>query len=127
MGVLSAVSLDAVLAAVTGLWFIVAGVTKQQGVPSAGRRSIPTSAWVVVVRRIRGILEILGGLALITLAVLTFVKFNVPPIGLGLGLGLSALALWTAVESWVPPLRPVRIILAVIGFALAVFYAGFRG
>jgi hypothetical protein len=127
MGVLSAFSLDIVLAAVTAIWFIVDGVVKQRRAPSAGRRSLPTATWVVVVRRIRGILQVLGGLALIALAVLNYLKFNVPPIGLGLGLGLAVLALWTAVESWVPPLRPVRIILAVIGFALAVFYAGFRG
>jgi hypothetical protein len=127
MGVLSAFSLDIVLAAVTAIWFIVDGVVKQRRAPSAGRRSLPTATWVVVVRRIRGILQLLGGLALIALAVLNYLKFNVPPIGLGLGLGLAVLALWTAVESWVPPLRPVRIILAVIGFALAVFYAGFRG
>jgi hypothetical protein len=127
MGVLSAISLDIVLAAVTAIWFIVDGVVKQRRAPSAGRRSLPTATWVVVVRRIRGILQLLGGLALIALAVLSYLKFNVPPIGLGLGLGLAVLALWTAVESWVPPLRPVRIILAVIGFALAVFYAGFRG
>ena len=127
MGVLSTFSLDIVLAAVTAIWFIVDGVVKQRRAPSAGRRSLPTATWVVVVRRIRGILQLLSGLALIALAVLNFMKFNVPPIGLGLGLGLAVLALWTAVESWVPPLRPFRIILAVIGFALAVFYAGFRG
>jgi hypothetical protein len=127
LGALSSLGLDALLAVVTAVWFIVTGISKQRRTPSAGRRSVPIAPWVIIVRRIRGILELLGGLALITMTVLTYLKFAVPLIGLPLGIALSVLALWTAVESWIPPLRPARIIGSLIGFALAVFFTGFRG
>jgi hypothetical protein len=127
MSAFSAIGLDVVLGLVTGIWFIVSGSTKLPGAPSAGRRSMPTAAWVLVLRRIRGAFELLGGLGLVSLSVLSFLKFDLPPIGFGVGVGLSALALWTAVESWVSPRRPVRIILSVVGFVLVVFFTGFRG
>jgi hypothetical protein len=127
VGVLSSIRLDLALALVTALWFVVTGISKIGYSPAGGRRAVAVPTWVVVVRRTRGVLEFIGGLALIGLTVLNFLQYPVPAIGLPLGLALAAFALWTAVESWVPPLRPVRIILSLIGFALAVFFAGFRG
>jgi hypothetical protein len=127
VGVLSSIPLDLVLALVTAVWFAVAGIGKIRYSPGGGRRAVAVATWIVIVRRIRGALELLGGLTLISFTVASYLGISLPPMGLALGLALAGLALWTAVESWVPPLRPVRIILSVIGFALAVFYAGFRG
>jgi hypothetical protein len=125
--VFSAIGLDVVVAAVTATWFIVAGITKLRAPSSAGRRSMPVAGWVRVARLIRGSLELLIALVVLAIAVGSVVGLRFPAIGLWLGLVLSGSSLWTAVESFRPPLRPVRIILAVLGFALAVFFTGFRG
>lgn len=127
MGVLSSIGLDVVVAVVTAIWFIVVGARKIGYRPPSGRRVVPVSTAAIVIKRVRGVLEFLGGLAVLGLATLSILVANVPPIGMPIGIGLSCLALWTAVESWVPPLRPVRIIFAILGFVLAVFFTGFRG
>ncbi len=127
MSFLSSIGPETYLAIATGIWFMVGGVAKMGFRPPTGHRALPIAPWAIVVRRLRGGLEFLGALAVIGTTALNFLQFSIPPLGLPLGLGLSALALWTAVEVWVPPLRPVRIILAILGFALAVIFAGFRG
>lgn len=123
---LAEIRLDAVVGVVTAVWFFVAGVSKLPSAKSAGRRSVPVSTLKKVVRRLRGIVEMLLALTVAATIAAAAFEYPVPSIGLWLGLALSSLGLWTAVESFVPPLRPVRIIFAVLGFALAVFYAGFR-
>ena len=47
-------------------------------------------------------------------------------IELWLGLGLAVLAGLTVVEAALRPRAWVRLVLALLGFTLAVFYAGFR-
>lgn len=126
MRLLGSIHPDVVLAVVTAVWFMVAGFSKMSAVQGGGRRAVATPAWIAMTRRVRGVLEVLLALAVLAVAALNFLDISVPAVGFGLALALSALALWTAVESWVPPLRPVRIILSVLGFALAVFFAGFR-
>lgn len=127
MRLLDSIGLDVVVAVVTAGWFFVAGFAKMRVAPSGGRRAVVVPTWVTVSRRVRGIVEVLLALLVLAVAALTFLDVKLPPVGLALGLSLSALALWTAVESWVPPLRVGRIIFSLIGFALAVFFAGFRG
>jgi hypothetical protein len=126
VGILRSIGPEIYVALVTGIWFIVSGISLIRYRPPTGRRAHPVAGWIIVTRRLRGVLEFLGGLAVIGLAAVTVLNLNFPPIGLPLGLGLAALALWSAVEAWVPPLRWVKIILSILGFALAVFFAGFR-
>lgn len=126
VGVLRSIGPDIYVAVATGIWFIVSGISLMRYRPPTGRRALPVAGWIVVTRRIRGVLEFLGGLAAVGLAAISFLQLAFPPIGLPLGLGLAALALWSAIEAWVPPLRWLKIVLSVLGFALAVFYAGFR-
>jgi len=126
VGVLRSIGPDIYVAVATGIWFIVSGISLIRYRPPSGRRALPVAGWIVATRRIRGVLEFLGGLSAIGLAAVTFLALPFPPIGLPLGLGLAALALWSAVEAWVPPLRWLKIVLSIIGFALAVIFAGFR-
>ncbi len=119
--------LDVVLAVVVGAWFVVTGVAKLAARPVAGRRALVAEpGWVPAVRRVRGVLELLGGVAAVGGAAITVLGLRVPFPGVVVGLLLAGLAAWTAVESVRSPVRPLRLGLAVAAFALAVFYAGFR-
>ena len=119
--------LDVLLAAVVAVWFVAAGVTKLLPTRPAGRRAVQAEpGWLQVARRIRGALEVLGGIAVLAGAAISMLALRLPFPGLAVGLALSALAAWTAVEALRSPLRPLRLVLALAGFALAVFYTGFR-
>ncbi len=122
------IGVDGILAAVVALWFGVAGlVDLLRRAPEAGRRALsPDPAWVRIGRRVRGGLEILGALAVAGGAVVGVLGLRLPFPGRAVGIGLAVLALWAAGESLRPPTRWVRLGLVTIGFALAVFYAGFR-
>nr|WP_300143886.1 hypothetical protein [Propionicimonas sp.] len=119
---------DGVLAAVVAAWFVVTGAAELFARSAvAGRRAVSTDpAWVRVGRRVRGALEVLGGLAVAAGAVIGLLSLRIPFPGRFVGLGLAALALWGVAESARPPVRWVRLGLAAIGFGLAVFYTGFR-
>jgi hypothetical protein len=119
---------DSVLALVVAAWFLVTGVVELFSRPaSAGRRAVAVDpAWVRVGRRVRGALEVLGALAVAAGTAIALLSLRVPFPGRFVGLGLAALALWGAAESARPPVRWVRLVLAAIGFGLAVFYTGFR-
>lgn len=119
--------LDVLLAAMVAVWFFAAGMAKLLPARPAGRRAIEAEpSRLLVLRRVRGVLELLGGLAVLAGAAIVVLALRLPFPGLAVGLVLSALAAWTALESVRPPLRPVRLGLALLGFALAVFYTGFR-
>lgn len=127
MSPLERFGVDVILAAAVAVWFLVSGVLKLLPGPSAGRRAVnPAPAWLRVARRVRGVLEILGGLAVAGGAAITLLGVRVPFPGLAVGLVLGALAAWTVVDAVRPPFRGGRLVLALVGFALAVFYAGFR-
>ncbi|MEE9963927.1 MAG: hypothetical protein K4304_02405 [Propionicimonas sp.] len=123
---LSAIGLDAYVAAVTGLWFVLAGIEKVRPAPRGGRRSIPYPRWRTAISHIRGLLEFLGGVAVLILAAAGTLGFPAPAYELYLGLGLAVLALMSVVESVLPPVRWVFGLYSLLGFAIAVFYAGFR-
>ena len=129
---LSAIGPDVVVGVVTGFWFIGFGLGKMRAAPNGGRRAVPVSGASNVVRRLRGVLEVLAGLGAFALVALAFVddlrgRLPSPTVmGLWLGLALAVLAAWTAVEAVLHPRKWVQLILALLGFALAVFYAGFR-
>ncbi len=115
------------LAAVVAAWFVIAGVAKLLPAQAAGRRAVAVDpAWLLVARRVRGVLEVLGGLAVAAGGAITVLGLRVPFPGLAISLALSALAGWTVAEGFRSPIRPVRLGLAILGFALAVFFAGFR-
>jgi hypothetical protein len=78
------------------------------------------------VRRIRGVLEILGGLAVAADGAISLLALRIPFPGVPLSVVLCGLAAWTVVDYVRTPIQGVRIALAVLGFALAVFFAGFR-
>lgn len=119
--------LDVVLAVVVGAWFVAAGVVKLLPSGSTGRRAVGAEpGWVVGLRRVRGMLEVLGGLAVVAGAAVTVLGLRLPFPGLVIGLALGGLAAWTVVESVRPPVRPLRLVLALAAFTLAVFYSGFR-
>lgn len=122
------IGVDAILAAVVALWFGVTGLADLLHRASpAGRRAVATDpAWLRVGRRVRGVLEILGGVAVAGGAVIGVLGLDYTFPGRAVGIGLAALALWGAAESARPPVRWLRLVLVALGFALAVFYAGFR-
>lgn len=127
MSPLQRFGVDVILAAAVAAWFLVTGVLKLLPGPTAGRRTINTvPAWLRVARRVRGVFEILGGLAVTGGAAITLIGVRVPFPGLAVGLALSVLAAWTVVDAVRPRFRGGRLVLALVGFALAVFYAGFR-
>lgn len=116
-----------ILAVTVAAWFIAAGVVKLLPTPTAGRRAVaPDPTWLRVARQVRGVLEILGGLAAVTAGAVSFLGLRIAFPGLAVGSALCLLAGWTVVESARTPIRAVRLILAVLGFALAVFFTGFR-
>lgn len=119
---------DVVVAVAVTVWFFVAGARTLTAPVATGRRALTVPRWQLLARRARGALMILGAVAAGIGAVLGFLDVGVGlPYGFVVALVLSVLAGWEAVEALRPPLRPVRILLALVGFALAVFYAGFRG
>lgn len=124
---LSAISLDVYVAVATGLWFVLAGIEKVRPAPKGGRRAIPYPRWRTAISHIRGLLEFLAGMAVLVLAAAAVVGIPAPDYGLYLGLGLAVLALMSVVESVLPPIRWLFGLYSLAGFALAVFYAGFRG
>lgn len=98
--------------------FFVTGALRMRPAPS-GKRAIGPSTASKVVARVRGVGEMLAALA-----VAAGIRF--PDVGLGGGVALAALGLWSAVEAARPPIRWGRLVLAAVGFLLAVFYLGFR-
>jgi hypothetical protein len=128
----SVIAADVVVGVATGFWFILFGLGKMRAAPSGGRRSVPLSRVGNALRRLRGVLEVLGGLGVLALVAVDFVgdlgsRWPDPSaLGLMLGLALAVLSGWTVVEAFLNPRKWVQLILALVGFALAVFYAGFR-
>ncbi len=121
------IGLEGALAAVVAIWFIATGLADLLTRPAQGRRAVVADpAWLQVARRVRGALQVLGGLAVAAGAVIGTLGLRYPFPGRGVGLALSALALWSAAESARPPVRWLRLALAAVGFVLAVFYTGFR-
>ena len=117
-----------ILAAAVAIWFVVSGIADLASTPVAGRRALTIEPrWMLVARRIRGVLSILGGLAAAAGGVIALLGLRLPFPGLAVSLVLAVLAAWTVVDCARPPLRPVRLVLGILGFALAVFSAGFRG
>jgi len=117
------------VAVATALWFFVEGVIKvSHQAPSGRRAAVLVPRWRTILTRLRGILEMLAAIGIGIGSVLAFLELNLSTEypARALGWVVSALALWTAVESLRPRLRPVRIVAAILGFALAVFYLGFR-
>lgn len=117
---------DGVLAALVVLWFIIIGVSDLVARQPGGRRAVAASGGVRIARRVRGALEVLGGLAVAAGAAVTVLGLRVPFPARLVGLGLAALALWGVVETARPPARWLRLVAYAVGFVLAVFYAGFR-
>lgn len=129
---LDAIGPDVAVGIATGFWFLVFGLGKMRAAPEGGRRAVPTSSLTTALRRLRGVLEVLGGLGALALVAVAFVDdlgAQVPDpsaLGLMLGLALAVLSAWTVIEAFLHPRKWVQLVLAVVGFALAVFYAGFR-
>lgn len=119
---------EVILAAVVAAWFGVTGLVELfSRAPAAGRRAVAAEPGrLVVLRRIRGALAVLGGFAVAAGAAIEVLRLDYPFPGRALGLGLAALALWRAGEAVRPPVRWLGVALAVVGFLLATFYAGFR-
>lgn len=127
MSPLSRLGIDELLAVIVAVWFIAEGIAKLPAVPTGGRRAaVVIPLWLRILRRVRGIAEILGGLAVLGEAAGAVLRLRLPFPGLAVGLALAVLAAWTAVEA-VTQRRWLRLAVALAGFALAVFYAGFRG
>jgi hypothetical protein len=72
------------------------------------------------------VLAILGGLAAAAGGLISLLGLRLPFPGLAVSLILAGLAAWIVVDYARTPVRLVRLLLGVIGFALAVFLAGFR-
>lgn len=118
---------EGMLAVAVALCFLVTGVIKLLPRRSVGRRAVNAEpAWLAVFRRLRGVLELLGGLAVLAGAAITVVRLKAPFPAFEIGIALSSLAAWTVIDAVRPRVRPVALVLALAGFALAVFYAGFR-
>lgn len=118
---------DGLLAVAVAAWFVATGLVELSRRPAQGRRVASADpVWLRVLRRVRGVLEILGGLAVAAGTAISVLGLRLPFPGRAAGLALAALALWGAAESVRPPVRWVRLATAAIGFGLAVFYAGFR-
>ena len=117
-----------ILAVAVAIWFVVSGVADLASRPVAGRRALTIEPrWLLVSRRIRGVLSILGGLAAAAGGAIALLGLRLPFPGLSVNLVLAGLAAWTVVDCARPPIRLVRLVLGILGFTLAVFAAGFRG
>lgn len=118
---------DGFLAAAVAAWFLAAGLAELFSRPASGRRVAAAGpVWLRAARRVRGALAALGGLAVAAGAAISVLGLRVPFPGRAVGIALAALALWGAGEAARPPVRWLRLVVAAIGFCLAVFYAGFR-
>ncbi|MGV8909788.1 MAG: hypothetical protein ACOH1Y_12465 [Propionicimonas sp.] len=118
---------DVILAVSVAIWFVGSGVADLASRPVAGRRALAAeSRWLLVARRIRGVLAILGGLAAAAGGLIALLGLRLPFPGLAVSLVLAGIAAWTVVDYARTPIRLVRLVLGVLGFALAVFSAGFR-
>jgi hypothetical protein len=119
---------DGILAAVVAVWFVVTGFVDLFHRSSVGGRRAVTvdPAWVRIGRRVRGALEVLGGLAVAAGAAIGVIGLRVPFPDRAVGISLAVLSLWGAAETARPPVRWLRLTLTAIGFVLALFYAGFR-
>jgi len=124
---LSRLGIDVFLAVAVGIWFVAFGTAKLPSPPSTGRRlAVVIPRWLGVLRRLRGVAEIIGGLALLVASASTVLGLRLPFPGLSIGLALAGLSVWTVVEALLDR-RWVRLTLGIVSFLLAVFYAGFRG
>lgn len=126
MGLLTRFSLDVVIAVIAALWFMGVGIGKLPSPPTGRRTAAAEPGWLLVLRRVRGLAELLGGLAVLAGAALALLRPQLAFPGLALGLTLAGLAAWETAEA-VYQRRWLRLTMALIGFGLAVFYAGFRG
>lgn len=127
MDPLSRLGIDVFLAVAVGIWFVAFGIAKLPSPPSTGRRAaVEIPRWLGVLRRLRGVVEILGGLAVLGAAAGTLLGLRLPFPGLAVGLVLAGLASWAAIEALLDR-RWVRLAFGIVSFLLAVFYAGFRG
>lgn len=119
-----------ILAIAVAIWFIAAGIADLAARPATGRRAVApepgASGGQLVARRIRGVLSILGGLAAAAGGAITVLGLRLPNPGFAAGVGLAALAAWSVADNVRLPIRAVRLAVAVLGFVLAVFSAGFR-
>ena len=112
------ITVDTALTALVVVWFLVLGIV-QLAHRTPPRRAAPPR-WVTVSRRIRGAVTI-------ACAAGVGAGLAVPGVGLGAGIALAALGVWNTIEAALPPTKVVRLIFALLGFALAVFFVGFRG
>ncbi|PZQ42066.1 MAG: hypothetical protein DI570_29915 [Phenylobacterium zucineum] len=122
------IGLEVILAAVVAAWFVVTGIVElfSRSAP-AGRRAVAADpGWLILLRRVRGALAVLGGLVVAAGAALDLLGRTNPLPGRDLGFALAAIAVWAVGEAVHPPARWVRVALGVVGFLLAVSYAGFR-
>ncbi len=118
---------DVILAIAVAAWFVASGVAKLAARPATARRAVALEpGWHTAVRRVRGVLEILGGLAAAAGGAISLLGLHIPFPGRVLGFVLGGLAAWTVVELVRLPVRSVRLAVALFGFALALFFAGFR-
>ncbi len=127
MSALDRFGADVILAIAVAVWFVASGIAKLAARPAAGRRAVSVEpGWHLVARRIRGVVEILGGLAAAAGGAIGLLGLRVPFPGVALSVVLAGLAAWTVVDHVRTPIRGVRLAVALLGFALAVFFAGFR-
>lgn len=119
---------EGILAAAVAIWFAVTGlVDLLRPHPQPGRRAVAADpAWISIGRRVRGALEVLGALAVVAGAAIGLFDLRIAFPGRTVGIALAVLSMWGAAESVRPPVRWLRLALVALGFALAVFYTGFR-
>lgn len=117
--------IEELLAALVAGWFLTAGVLGLVIRPAQGRRALEPTA-LLISRRVRAILFILGALAVAAGAINEVLQLQLPFPGQEVGLTLAALSVWGALEALRSPIRWLRLALFSFGFALAVSYAAFR-
>jgi hypothetical protein len=118
---------DVILAIAVAVWFVASGIAKVVAKPAGGRRAVTAEpTWQPVARRIRGVVEILAGLAAAAGGAISLLALRIPFPGLPLSLLLCGLAAWSVIDFVRVPVRGARLAVALLGFALAVFFAGFR-
>lgn len=123
---LNAIGLDFYVGIVAAVWFAVIGIKKMRPETLSGRRTVPTPRWQAVARIVRGTVEFICALGIAALAVASVIVVSIPPVGVYIGLLLAILALWTIIEAIIPEFRPAPLVVGVISFVVALFYAGFR-